>query len=192
MTERCFPDDAEIDQWLASYVFDGNNASPILDQLKAATADSVNRFRAMAPGMIAAGLADRYFEVPDPDRSKIRGAVRQMMVALSAGVLPLCLHVQQIRPQILLCDPPIVVCRGCFASRRAMIETLGHHWNHQCDRCGVHVQQLTPVSIGGLGHINITGHVCSRCAAEDQRQAGAGLVGRTGNRRARRSARGLR
>jgi hypothetical protein len=185
MTERYFPDDAEIDQWISSYVYDGNNASPVLDQIKAATADSINRFRANAPGMVAAGLADRYFEVPDPDRSKIRGAVRQLMVALSAGVLPLCPHVQQIRPQILLCDPPIVVCRACFASRRAVIETLGHRWNHQCDRYGVHVGMLTPVSIGGLGHITITGHVCGRCADDDQRQ-GADLVSRAGNRRARR------
>ena len=186
MTERHFPDDREIDQWIGSYVYDGNDASPILDQLKAATADSVNRFRANAPGMIAAGLADRYFEVPDPDRSKIRGAVRQMMAALSAGVLPLCQHVQQIRPQILICDPPVVVCTKCLPSRCAIIETLGHRWNHQCDRCGVHGEKLTPVSIGGLGHLTITGHVCGRCADDDQRQAGAGLVGRTGNRRARR------
>jgi hypothetical protein len=192
MTERGFPDDREIDQWLASYVYDGNDASPVLDQLKAATADSINRFRANAPGMLASGLADRYFEVPDPDRSKIRGAVRQLMVALSAGVLPLCPHVQQIRPQILLCDPPVVVCTRCFASRQTVIETLGHRWNHQCDRCGVHVQMLTPVSIGGLGHLTITGHVCDRCAAEDQHQAGADPVNRTGNRRARRGARGRR
>jgi hypothetical protein len=186
MTERHFPDDREIDQWIASYVYDGNDANPIVDQLNAATADSVNRFRANAPGMIAAGLADRYLETPDPDRTKIRGAVRQLMVAISAGVLPLCPHVQQIRPQILLCDPPAVVCTECFPSRRAVIETLGHRWNHQCDRCGVHVQMLTPVSTGGLGYLTITGHVCGSCAAADQRQAGAGLVGRTGNRRARR------
>jgi hypothetical protein len=186
MTGRYFPDDAEIDQWISSYVYDGNDANPVLDQLKAATADSVNRFRANAPGMIAAGLASWYLEVPDPDRSKIRGAVRQLMVALSAGVLPLCQHVQQIRPQILICDPPVIVCRACFASRRAVIETLGYRWNHECDRCGVHVQMLTPVTIGGLGHITITGHICGRCAAEDQRQAGADLVSRTGNRRARR------
>jgi hypothetical protein len=185
MTECYFPDDAEIDQWISNYVYDGNNANPVLDQMKAAAADSINRFRANAPGMVATGLADRYFEVPDPDRSKIRGAVRQLMVALSAGVLPLSPHAQQIRPQILLCDPPVVVCTGCLLSRMAVIETLGHRWNHQCDRCGVHVE-LTPVSIGGLGHLTITGHVCGRCADDDQRQAGADLASRTGNRRARR------
>jgi hypothetical protein len=183
---RRFPTNQEVDQWLASYIYDGNDANPVVDQMKAATADSVNRFRANAASMVAAGLAERYFEVPDPDRSKIRGAVRQLMVAMSAGVLPLCPHVQQIRPQILLCDPPAVMCRECFPSRRAVIETLGHRWDHQCDRCGVHVEKLTPVSIGGLGHLAITGHVCGRCADDDQRQAGPDLVSRTSNRRARR------
>jgi hypothetical protein len=184
MTERHFPDDHEINQWIANYVSDGNNANPVLDQLQAAAADSINRFRANAPGMIATGLASRYFEVPDPDRAKIRGAVRQLMVALSAGVLPLCQHVQQIRPLVLVCDPPVVVCTECLPSRMAVIAALGHRWDFQCDRCGVHVQQLTPVSIGGLGHLTITGHICGHCADDDQRQAS--LVGRTGNRRARR------
>jgi hypothetical protein len=189
MTGRQFPDDQQVDQWIASYAYDGNNASPVLDQIKAATADSINRFRANAPGMVAAGLADRYFEVPDPDRSKIRGAVRQLMVAISAGVLPLCPHVQQIRPQILFCDPPSIVCTECLTGRRAVIETLGHLWDHQCDRCGCHVQQLTPATTGGLGHITISGHVCGCCASDDQRQADADLVGRTGNHRARRGRR---
>ena len=194
MTERHFPDDHEVDQWLHSYALDGTDASPVIDQLQAATADSVNRFRSNAPGLVAAGLADRYFEVPDPDRSKIRGAVRQMMAALSAGVLPLCQHVQQIRPLILVCDPPVVCCAGCLPSRQAVIEALGHRWNHQCDRCGVHTQQMTPVTIGGLGHITIAGHVCSRCASDDQRLAAkhADHVVVVGNRPARRSARGQR
>jgi hypothetical protein len=188
MTARQFPDDQEIDQWISTHFLDetDTDASPVLDQVKAATNDAVNRFRANAPVMVMAGLAERYFEVPDPDRSKIRGAVRQLMVAISAGVLPLCPHVQQIRPLILVCDPPVVVCRGCFASRRAVIETLGHRWNHQCDRCGVHVEKLTPLTIGGLGHITITGHICGRCTDDDQRQAGADLASRTGNRQARR------
>ena len=105
MTERYFADDAEIDQWISSYVYDGNNASPVLDQLKAATADSINRFRANAPGMVAGGLATwAFLDVPDYDRTKLRGAVRQVMAAESAGLLSLCPHTQQIRPLLLLCD----------------------------------------------------------------------------------------
>jgi hypothetical protein len=192
MTERHFPDDREVDQWLHSYTLDGTDASPVVDQLKAATVDAVNRFRANAPGMVADGLASSaYLDVPDRDRNKIRGAVAQVIAAESAGLMPLCRHVNLIRPLLLICDPPILVCAECLPSLALVIEALGHIWNHQCDRCGVHVQMLTQVSIGGLGHITITGHVCRSCAAEDRRLAiqhadQVVLVGRTGNRAARR------
>jgi hypothetical protein len=65
MTERHFPDDHEVDRWLSIYTLDGTDANPVLDQLQAATADSINRFRANAPGMVATGLASWYLEVPD-------------------------------------------------------------------------------------------------------------------------------
>jgi hypothetical protein len=159
MTDRHFPTDLEIDQWLYSCATDDSiDANPILDQLQAATADSINRFRVNAPSMIAAGVAERYIEIPDPDRSKIRGAIRQLLAAMSAGVLPLCGHTNLIRPLILFCDPPSIVCIQCLPSRKAVIETLGHRWNYQCDRCGVHAQMLTPVSIGGLGPLTMTGN----------------------------------
>jgi hypothetical protein len=61
---RQFPDDGEVDQWLFSYAPDGTDASPVLDQLDAATADSLNRFRANAPGLVTAGPADRYSRFP--------------------------------------------------------------------------------------------------------------------------------
>jgi hypothetical protein len=186
---RHFPDDAEVDQWISTHFLDDTDtaANPVVDQLKAATADAVNRFQANAPRLVAAGLAQwASLGIPDRDRAKMRGAVRQVMAAESAGLLPLCPHVQQVRPQLLVCDPPVVVCTECFPSRQAVIEALGHRWNYECDRCGVHAQQMTPVTIGGLGHLTITGHVCSRCAAEDQHQAGAALLSRTGNRSARR------
>ena len=190
MTERHFPDDHEVDQWISThFLYETSGANPIIDQLKAATADSVNRFRANAPGVVANGLAEfAYLYVPDEDRSKIRGAVRQVMAAESAGLLPLCPHIGQIRPMVLVCDPPVLVCTECLPSRKPIIETLGHRWNHQCDRCGVHVQMLTPVAIGGLGYITVSGHICSGCVAEDQRRATEhpDRVVLVGNRRARR------
>jgi hypothetical protein len=193
VTVRQFPDNAEVDQWISTHFLgEANaNASPVFDQLKAATADSVNRFQSAAPGLVADGLARWAFldiPDPDPDRSKMRGAVRQVMAAESAGILSLCPHTQQIRPLMLVCDPPVIVCTSCFASRKAVIEALGHCWNHECDRCGVHVQQLTPVTIGGLGYITVAGHVCDWCAAEDQRLAPqtADHLVVVGNRRARR------
>jgi hypothetical protein len=193
MTGRYFPDDADVDQWISTHFLDGTetDASPVVDQLKAATVDAVDRFRANAPNLVANGLASwAYLDVPDYDRTKLRGAVRQVMAAESAGLLSLCPHTQQIRPLLLLCDPPIVVCTACFPSRQAVIEALGHRWNHQCDRCGVHVQQLTPVSVAGLGYITVSGHVCARCTADDRQYADRHadhvvIVGR-GNRRSRR------
>jgi hypothetical protein len=132
MSERHFPDDHEVDKWLSRQAVDATDANPIIDQLQAATADSLNRFRTNAPALVAAGVATRYIEVPDPDRSKIRRAIRQMMAALSVGVFHLCPHTQQIRPLVLMCDPPAIVCATCLPSRKAAIETLGHRWNHQC------------------------------------------------------------
>jgi hypothetical protein len=200
MTVRRFPDDQQIDQWISTHFLDeaDADASPVMDQLKAATADTVSRFQANAPRLVAAGLAQwASLGIPDYDRTKMRGAVRQAMAAESAGLLHLCPHTQQIRPQALICDPPVIVCTECLPSRCAVIDALGHRWNHQCDRCGVHVEKLTPITIGGLGHITVDGHVCSQCVDEDRRLAAQHVdqvlvVGRTGNRRARRSRGGGR
>jgi hypothetical protein len=151
MTDRYFPDDHEVDQWLSSYTLDGTDANPVLDQLQAATADSVNRFRGNAPGLVANGFAHfAYLDVPDHDRSKIRGAVRQAIAAESVGIISLCPHTQQIRPQVLMCDPPVIVCTACLPGRRAAIEAVGHVWNHECDTCGVRVEQLTRSRSVGL------------------------------------------
>jgi hypothetical protein len=198
MSARHFPDDNEIDEWIGAHLLDETDAAsadPIMDQLKAATADSVGRFQANAPGLVANGLA-RFATLgaPDQDRTKIRGTVRQVMAAMSVGILPLCSHVQQIRPLVLICDPPVIVCTSCLPSRIDVIEALGHRWDHECDRCGVHVKMLSATTTAGLGPITVSGHVCSRCAAEDERRAFQNvdqvvLVGRTGNRRARRRGR---
>jgi hypothetical protein len=194
MTVRRFPDDQQADQWISTHFLSeaDADASPVFDQLQAATADTVSRFQANAPSMVASGLGQwAALDIPDRDRSKIRGAVRQVMAAESVGLMPLCRHVNRIRPLVLICDPPILVCAECLPSRATVIETLGHIWNHECDRCGVHVQMLTQVSIDGLGHIAVSGHVCSRCVDEDRRLAAQHVdqvlvVGRTGNRRVRR------
>jgi hypothetical protein len=191
MTVRRFPDDQQIDQWISTHFLSeaDADASPAFDQLLAATADTVSRFQANAPGMLASGLGQwAALNILDHNRSKIRGAVRQIMAAESVGLMPLCRHVNLIRPLVLICDPPVLVCAECLPSREAVIETLGHIWNHECDRCGVHVQMLTQVSIGGLGHIAVSGHVCSRCVDEDRRLAAQHVdqVVVVGNRRARR------
>jgi hypothetical protein len=52
----------------------------------------------------------------------------------------------------------------------------------------VHVQMLTQINIGGLGHLAVSGHVCSRCIDEDRRLSlqHVDQVVFVGNRRARR------
>jgi hypothetical protein len=47
---------------------------------------------------------------------------------------------------------------------------------------------LTQINIGGLGHLAVSGHVCSRCIDEDRRQSlqHVDQVVFVGNRRARR------
>ena len=127
MTVRRFPDDQQVDQWISTrFLSEADaNASPVFDQLQAATADTVSRFQANAPGMVASGLGQwAALDIPDRDRTKIRGAVRQVMAAESAGLMPLCRHVNLIRPLVLICDPPILVCAdacpaGAVSSRRS-------------------------------------------------------------------------
>ena len=127
MTARRFPDNQEVDQWISARILDEADAAanPVVDQLQAATVDAVNRFQAAAPGMVASGLGQwAALDIPDRDRTKIRGAVRQVIAAESAGLMPLCRHVNLLRPLVLICDPPILVCAdacpaGAVSSRRS-------------------------------------------------------------------------
>jgi hypothetical protein len=85
MTVRRFPDDQQIDQWISTHFLSeaDADASPAFDQLLAATADTVSRFQANAPGMVASGLGQwAALNILDHNRSKIRGAVRQIMAAI--------------------------------------------------------------------------------------------------------------
>jgi hypothetical protein len=58
MAVRRFPNDQQVDQWISTHFLDeaDADASPVFDQLQAATADTVSRFQANAPGMVASGL----------------------------------------------------------------------------------------------------------------------------------------
>jgi hypothetical protein len=126
MTGRHFPDNQEVDEWISTHFLSeaDADASPVVDQLKAATAEAVTRFQAAAPGMVASGLGRwAALNIPDHDRSRIRGAVRMVIAAESAGLLPLCQHVNQIQPLIMVCDPPVMICTSCFASRQTVIES---------------------------------------------------------------------
>ena len=144
------------------------DANPVVDQLQAATADAVNRFRANGPGLVANGLAKwALLDVPDRDRSKIRGAVRQVMAAESAGLLPLCPHVQQIRPQLLVCDRPSWCAPAAFpagkrSSRRSdtagTINATGAASTFRCSppsRSADSATSLSPATFVGLAPLMI-------------------------------------
>jgi hypothetical protein len=176
MSERYFPDDHEADEWIHTHFLNVNaepSPGPTVDQLKAAAHDATKRLRDNAPRAVADGASEWAFTGGSgtADPSELRGVVRQIMAAQSAGVLSLCPHTQHIRPLVLICDPPVIVCAECLPSRSAVVEKLGHFWDHQCDRCGVHVRMLTPMVVGGAGHVTVSGHLCGSCTAEDRRLA---------------------
>jgi hypothetical protein len=81
MSERYFPDDREIDEWITARFLnetDTDASSPRLDQLKAATADTVNRFQNGSFGLVAEGKAEWVCAIPDEDLTKVRGAVPRL------------------------------------------------------------------------------------------------------------------
>jgi hypothetical protein len=177
--ERHFPDDQEVDQWIADHFLDEAqmaNPSPVVDQLQAAAAEVDARFRGAAPGLVASGkIRMAFLDIPDSDRTKFRGVVRQVMAAEGAVTVPLCPHTRLVRPMLLVCDPPVAICADCVRHDRGVggrgfeetVAALGHFWNYQCDRCGARVERLTATTIG-LGFIMVSGHLCSSCAADDQ------------------------
>lgn len=172
---RSFPTDSEVDRWLDAHLVDESNASPLADQLKAASEDTSGRIRGTAPYLVAGGHA-RWALVdgkpPDAGHQHLRSAARQYMATESAGITSLCPHTRQARPIVIHCDPPVAYCVDCHGPDiEAAMHAIGHLWNHQCDRCGGHAERLTPVTLSGLGHYVIVGHVCPACADHDRRQA---------------------
>jgi hypothetical protein len=180
--ERHFPDDQEVDQWIADHFLSDDqmaSPSPVVDQMKAAVAEVDARFRSGAFELVASGqIRTAFLDTPDSDRTKFRGVVRQVIVAENAGLASLCSHTQLIRSLVLVCDPPVVVCAECVRREPGYmktIETLGHLWNYQCDRCGVRTEFLTPTTTG-LGFFIVTGHLCRSCVADDQQQRAEKVV----------------
>jgi len=97
------------------------------------------------------------------------------MVAVAAGLRSLCDHTQLIRPLMLVCDPPVIVCVACVRSGQvdpvAVSRRIGHFWDHQCDRCGAGTERLTGSTVSGFGPFTIIGHICPQCLAEDHERA---------------------
>jgi hypothetical protein len=173
--ERQFPTEEKVDQWIETHLFGDAevDGSPELDQLAAAARETTSRWMGAGPGLVAAGHADTFFGGERPERSSplLHGAVREYLAAASAGITRLCDHTYLIRPLAMNCDPPTIACSDCVTTGAvALIGTADFQWDNQCDRCGAHETQLTPTLLR-LGHMTISGHVCRRCADEDQDHA---------------------
>jgi SEC-C motif len=178
MTERRFPTDAEVDAWIADHMARADDprvaGDPAFDQATAATKVLSSRLRGGSLDLLAQGALDWAVHGADTgdDHSRyvVRSFARMYLAAASAGIRPLCPHVNQRRPLVLFCDPPSVTCADCGPAASDRAKELGWQFQGFCDRCGAASELMTPM-MGPLGHIMVSGHVCGGCADEDRRQA---------------------
>lgn len=166
MTTRTFLGDADLDT-LMTALADEPMPVATLDQMDAAGREAAHIGQALAAHAVAAG-GNAFLGTPGQDTTRLRRMVRprlrMLLAAFSGGTARLCPHTDQIRPQLLVCDPPALNCMApvCMTEAAAARERIGVCWDHQCDACGHHAQTLTPVLLG-LGPLSISGHLCTPC-----------------------------
>ncbi|MEV5353278.1 SEC-C metal-binding domain-containing protein [Streptomyces sp. NPDC052693] len=168
MPERTFLTNEQLDHLLAT--MPGPDTLPVStrDQLQAATRENGVNGQSMALAAVAAGGWALLGKAPKDTgllRRMVKPRLRMLLAAFSAGtVTRLCEHTMQIRPVIVLCDPPTIVCTqpACIARLSATRETAQFLWDHQCDCCGKHSEIVTP-HLAGFGPVNISGHLCAEC-----------------------------
>ncbi|MER5384483.1 SEC-C metal-binding domain-containing protein [Streptomyces sp. NPDC002688] len=166
MTTRQFLSDSELDRLMGSFADEGLPVG-MRDQLGAASKEAEQIGRNLAAQAVAAG-GRAFLGTPchDTDRLRpmLRPRLRMVLAALGAGAALLCPHTQQVRPMLLVCDPPSLNCMDPVCQAVAVIERerLGIRWNHTCDACGRHVEMLTPHLLA-LGPLSISGHLCETC-----------------------------
>lgn len=171
MPQRTFLTDEQLDELMGS--MPGPDALPVhtRDQLQAANRDNSILGQNMAMAALAAGGWALVGAAPKDTellRRMVKPRMRMLFAAFSAGrVNRLCEHTQQIRPTLVLCDPPTLVCMqpACIDQLQATRETTQFLWDHHCDCCGQHTEIVTP-HLAALGPISISGHLCNACTAE--------------------------
>ncbi|MEV6835538.1 SEC-C metal-binding domain-containing protein [Streptomyces sp. NPDC051133] len=179
MTARHFLTDEQLDEIMGT--MPGPDALPVatLDQLQAATREASALGQNMALAAIARGgwafLGDAPKDVA-LIRRMVKPRLRMLLAAFSTGhVTHLCDHTRQIRPVLILCDPPTLVCMqpACITRLQQSREATQFLWDHHCDCCGQHTETVTP-HLTSLGPLSISGHLCRACTAlmaEDAVQA---------------------
>ncbi|MDX2515464.1 SEC-C metal-binding domain-containing protein [Streptomyces stelliscabiei] len=169
MTTRQFLSDTDLDALLAALTAESIPVST-LDQLDAASREAAHIGQTIAAHAVAAG-GHAFLGTPGPDRTRllrmIRPRLRMLLATFSADVTRLCPHTDQIRPQMVTCDPPTLNCMqpDCMAHASRARGLLGIQWDHQCDACGQHAETLTPHLLG-LGPLSISGHLCATCTRD--------------------------
>ncbi|MEU8855720.1 SEC-C metal-binding domain-containing protein [Streptomyces sp. NPDC048556] len=170
MPDRTFLAVSELDQ-IIDYLAD-QQAMPIstLDQVDAATRDMGEMAITVAATATARG--DHAFLGVLPEdlprrKAMMRPRLRMMLAAFGAGVTSLCEHTQQIRPLLLSCDPPTLVCMqpACLAKVDRNAQQQGFRWDHHCDGCGKPTDVVFPY-MTTLGPLSISGHLCEPCSTE--------------------------
>lgn len=164
MSARRFPTDAEVDQWMREHIAPLDDIAKIkgthyADQLAAAV-DEVDRNVRVGFGPYAAmsGWSD------STHRGAARVLVRALLAAQSVGVQRMCDHVDEIKPAILSCDPPFVVCRDCVS--RVHFERLRLLFDGECDSCGKSEPIRSTLATFGFMYLHL--HVCDDCHAAAQ------------------------
>lgn len=169
MNTRTFPTEAQLDQFLDTMPDPDTLPVHTRDQLQAATRE----VGAMGPRMAAAAVAGGGWALVGaaPEdlalrRRMLKPAVRMMLAAFSAGsVTRLCEHTNQIRPTVVICDPPTIVC--CQPDCIRLLEQIQNDaqflWDNECDACGGHAPTVVP-HLTAVGAITVSGHMCQACS----------------------------
>lgn len=167
MPSRRFLTDTELDHVIAALPHPDTFPIAALDQMDAATADMAGMSQAMLVAAVARGDNAHLGVMPD-DLAKrklmVRPRLKMLLAAFSAGVTHLCEHTQQIRPLLLSCDPPSLVCMqpSCMAKVDENAKAAGFNWDHHCDGCGRPAEVVFPY-LTTFGPLSISGHLCERC-----------------------------
>lgn len=167
MTGRRFPTDEQLDALMDALSDPDMLPVATLDQLQAANREMAGMGQSMALHAVAQG-GWAFLGTPPEDaallRRMLRPRLKMLLAAFSAGVTHLCDHTRQIRPLLLLCDPPTLVCMqpACLAKAEQTGRTMGPQWDNHCDGCGEHTAIVTP-HLTALGPLSVSGHLCQPC-----------------------------
>jgi hypothetical protein len=168
MPDRHFLADADLDAILDHLPAPTTLPVSTVDQIDAASREVAGMTYAMVAAAAAHG--DRAFFgalTDDPEQRKraVRPRLRMMLAAFSAGITHLCDHTRQIRPLLISCDPPVLVCMNpaCLAKVDDYAVRHGFRWDNHCDACGKPTSAVHRFATV-LGPLTISGHLCKACA----------------------------